>query len=93
MGNGDAKENITHPDESEVPGGPSLVHQHPKGPRISPAPVPSGQGGVGEGAPHKGGKPAAAAEDSVEWQSAPGAEHLDINVGTAQHGKGGSSGP
>ncbi len=92
MGNGDAHENITHPDESEVPVSPA-PQQHPKGPTISPAAPPSGVGGAGGSTDSKDGKQSTADLVASEWQSAPGSEHLDIGVGTAQHGKGGSSGP
>ena len=93
MGNGDAKENITDPQESEVPVSPA-PQQHPKmvG-SIVPAPPPAGQGGAGGSTARSSGGPSVSDEPSTEWQSAPGSEHLDIGVGTAGLGKGGISGP
>jgi hypothetical protein len=94
MGNGDAHENITDPQESEVPASNQAPRQHPKQKvRISPSPPPTGLGGVGGSTSRKGGAPGSSDPESTEWQTAPGAEALDISTGTAQHGKGGSSGP
>ncbi len=93
MGNDDAKENITDPQESEVPVSPA-PRQHPKmvG-SIVPSPPPSGLGGVGGSTSRSSGGPAVSDEPSTEWGTAPGAEDLDISKGTSQLGKGGSSGP